>query len=292
MAIQKITSGVIETSQTLTTPTISGNLNIDSTGTTGIRVPSANTLVAYNGGVERVRVDSSGNLGLGYTPSAWYGYKAIQYSNGTNAHGSLAIGSYTSQSIMDLSTNYYNDATTGDTYIGAGYSAKYRQYAGKHIFYVAPSGSAGGAISYNTMMQIDNNGYVTMPSQPAFHAIDTGTNSLVSGAQNIILGATRVNRGSIYNTSNGRFTAPVSGTYYLYAQIILESGGGQAAWFKINGSDPSTSNSNLYSSISSGYTTTSSHIMITLSAGDYVNWYMSSGNTNLGNCVFGGWLIG
>ena len=65
MPIQKITSGVIESSQTLTTPTISGNLSLDSTGTTGVRVPSANTLTFHTAGTEDMRITSAGYVGIG-----------------------------------------------------------------------------------------------------------------------------------------------------------------------------------------------------------------------------------
>jgi hypothetical protein len=65
MPIQKITSGVIESSQTLTTPTISGNLSLDSTGTTGVRVPSANTMAFHTAGTEDMRITSAGDVGIG-----------------------------------------------------------------------------------------------------------------------------------------------------------------------------------------------------------------------------------
>jgi len=70
MPIQKITSGVIESSQTLTTPTISGNLSLDSTGTTGVRVPSANTMAFHTAGTEDMRITSAGNVGIGTTSPA------------------------------------------------------------------------------------------------------------------------------------------------------------------------------------------------------------------------------
>jgi hypothetical protein len=43
----------------------SGNVSLDSTGTTGIRLPAANTLVFYTAGTEDVRVTSAGDVGVG-----------------------------------------------------------------------------------------------------------------------------------------------------------------------------------------------------------------------------------
>jgi hypothetical protein len=60
-----ITSSQIAPSVTLTTPIISGNLNLDSAGTTGIRVPSANTISFHTAGTEDVRIDATGNVGIG-----------------------------------------------------------------------------------------------------------------------------------------------------------------------------------------------------------------------------------
>jgi hypothetical protein len=65
LAAGSVTGDKIAPSVTLTTPIISGNLSLDSTGTTGVRVPSANTISFYEGGVEAVRIDSSGNMGIG-----------------------------------------------------------------------------------------------------------------------------------------------------------------------------------------------------------------------------------
>ena len=56
---------------TITTPTISGNLSLDSTGTTGVRVPSANTLAFHTAGTEDMRITSAGDVGIGTaTPSS------------------------------------------------------------------------------------------------------------------------------------------------------------------------------------------------------------------------------
>jgi len=60
-----ITSSQIAPSVTLTTPIISGNLNLDATGTSGIRLPAANTITFHTAGTEDVRIDATGNVGIG-----------------------------------------------------------------------------------------------------------------------------------------------------------------------------------------------------------------------------------
>ena len=65
LGTNSVSSNNIIAGVTLTTPIISGNLNLDSAGTTGVRVPSANTLAFYEGGVEAMRIDSAGNIGIG-----------------------------------------------------------------------------------------------------------------------------------------------------------------------------------------------------------------------------------
>jgi hypothetical protein len=62
-----IVSSQIAPSVTLTTPLISGNLNFDANGTSGIRLTSANTITFHTTGTEDVRIDANGNVGIGTT---------------------------------------------------------------------------------------------------------------------------------------------------------------------------------------------------------------------------------
>jgi hypothetical protein len=100
---------------------------------------------------ESMRIDSSGNLGLGVTPSAWgSSYKAIQL-----AGGSLASFS---NSALDLYSNAYDSGTGAWKYVASLAATRYAQSDGKHIWFNAPIGTAGNAISFSQAMTLDASG--------------------------------------------------------------------------------------------------------------------------------------
>ena len=104
-----IISSQIAPSVTLTTPIISGNLNLDSAGTTGVRVPSANTISFHTAGTEDVRIDATGNVGVGTSgPTEKLDVRA-------NATFGSAVGTDASihiQSGYDVDIKYLTRLTT------------------------------------------------------------------------------------------------------------------------------------------------------------------------------------
>lgn len=71
-----------------------------------------------------------------------------------------------------------------------------------------------------TGLTTNSQGFVTLGSRPWFIAYSTsGWNTFTGDAWNVpALASTYVNNGSHYNTSNYRFTAPVTGAYYFEHQ--------------------------------------------------------------------------
>jgi hypothetical protein len=61
-------------------------------------------------------------------------------------------------------------------------------------------------------LRINSDGYITTPYQPAFNAKSTNAIA-ISGTVTLTFNSVRSNASNSYNSSNGTFTAPVSGQY-------------------------------------------------------------------------------
>jgi len=116
---------------------------------------------------------------------------------------------------------------------------------------------------------------VIKSNSPAFSAYEYDDYA-VTAAGYITLGNTFVNRGGCYDTSTGKFTAPITGTYYFNAGCPVRASGGSgfSTWtFHINDvnfNPTSTSRPIVYQRIDTGtdHQSTSGSLMVTLNAGD------------------------
>jgi hypothetical protein len=102
-----------------------------------------------------MRIDTSGNLGLGVTPSASFaGYKTFQIAS----QGVISSDS-TSNGELEINNNAYRAVTTAAlTYINSFAATKYAQYQGVHRWFTAASGTAGDPITFTQAMTLDASG--------------------------------------------------------------------------------------------------------------------------------------
>jgi hypothetical protein len=128
---------------------------------------------------EKMRLDSSGNLGLGVTPSAWTSAAKVFEVGST---GSFSNSGANDTAISD--NRYYNG--TNNIYKTTNPATIYSLASGQHRWFTAPSGTAGNAISFIQAMTLDASGnlavgitsYRTAASYNAF-ALNGTTGSLI-----------------------------------------------------------------------------------------------------------------
>ena len=152
---------------------------------------------------------------------------------------------------------------------------------------------AGGNIFSGN--QTFNSGIVTAPAQPVFAAMRrAGTLANATNAI-IIFESTYVNIGNNYNTSNGRFTAPVAGTYRFDTKVQKRSGGALSMYWYKNGAQYERF---AYSDLGGDSPGPGGFIYLTLAAGDYISvGYTHSGGGDIYAAtewftVFTGHLVG
>ena len=79
--------------------------------------------------------------------------------------------------------------------------------------------SAGGTAA----MTINSSGYISQPNRPRFRAKITYSGS-ISYTNTLIFNTVDFNVGNGYNSSTGKFTAPIAGTYYFMHASLGSSG--------------------------------------------------------------------
>jgi hypothetical protein len=168
-------------------------------------------------------LDASGNFGLGVTPSAWGGaWKAYQYIG-----GSMASPNGNNNLILQ---NAYNDGTNY-RYISTAAASSYQQSAGQHIWYTAPSGTAGNAITFTQAMTLTAAGRLLVGGTNDFGVLT----ARAGGNQNGVIQSYIINTGGFALSSINDAGTANQGIEFRY-------GGGQPCIFVYNGNLHATFN--------------------------------------------------
>jgi hypothetical protein len=136
---------------------------------------SASRSLTFHSGTsfaERMRIDSSGNLGLGVVPSAST-VRALQVPSDTVV-GSQGTG-------LNITTNAYFDGSW--KYHATGAATWYQQSSGAHAWWTAPSGTAGNAITFTLAMTLNSSGSLLVTNAAGL-GYGTGAGGTVTQATN------------------------------------------------------------------------------------------------------------
>lgn len=177
---------------------------VSTTGTadTGLWFPAADTVAASTAGTERLRIDSSGNVGVGVTPLTWSVGKSIEVGFAGSSLFGAAAGN-----LQIYSNVYYNG---GSKFAGASssYASSFQLVNSSGGSYFAfntsnAAGTAGNAATMVEVMRIDSSGNVGIGTTytSLFNSVGGSTRLAVCGssATTDILGNTGASI-SIINT--------------------------------------------------------------------------------------------
>jgi hypothetical protein len=167
-------------------------LNLDSAGTTGVRVPSANTITFHTAGTEDVRIDANGNVGIGTSSPTQKldvsGEAQLSYAGGNNYLYFQATNNYVGR-----------NGSTGDMWLNA--------VGAQNIIY---------GIGGTERMRLDANGNLGIGVSPSYKF------SVTSAGATSVAVLTNSNGSTPYGMSIGYSGAAPANTDYgfLYCSDI------------------------------------------------------------------------
>ena len=219
----------------------------------------------------------------------------VTLTTAATAGDEVTVTSFVTFEVADTYTKTAADSryvnTTGDTMTGALVVSaaetndiikleRTGSYAGSGYIYANQNQTFGvktGAGQYQLM--VDSAGRVTMPYQPAIRMlrVSGGANIPQNASSTIPFDYTEYSSGITYNASNGRFTVPTTGVYFIsvngrfnnHTSMPLEIG------IRINGA---TRSYKYIHATSTSYHGTDTNLIYYMGANDYFDAYIYQGS--------------
>jgi len=187
---------------------------------------------------ERLRIDSTGVVGLKVTPDSWENdasLAAIQLS------GYGALHNYYNN--VSLSFNAYQDSSSTSKYLTTDEAARYTMDSnGDHVWYTAPSGTIDTNITFTERLRITSNGNARFRADNTTsnftvnnitgttYVLDTTTPSAVGTGGRIVFGSTYYTQGNTMGTAyigSYKENAPSNGADEYNHSLVFGNGNGE-----------------------------------------------------------------
>ena len=220
--------------------------------------------------------DSSGNVGVGITPTSKFHTKGDQSGGFIKCDAAEGTTRFfvTGNDTSDVEVNLYEKAGGQRGILVGGtseFAIKAPSSSAPLKFYTTPSGG-----SQTERMCIDANGYVTKPAQPYakihFNAGSAGGVDSSSLTKQDSVSASTVRNGMSHTT--GRITVPIAGTYLIYNHNNNYEGGNAHMAVRVNGSNINGGNAQNGDNDSTYWKSIDVMTVVDLSASDYVESFL------------------
>jgi hypothetical protein len=181
-----------------TAPYYAGGTTLVNNSAAGVNIASSHAsglIRLYTGGSTlALTIASTGNVGIGVTPSAWFtsgGYKVLELGAG------LSLDSGNDFRARIASNAFVNSG--GDwEYRNTGFASNYIQTSGTHIWYIAPSGVAANAVTFTERMRINSSGFLKVSNNGVYNDSAGGYHEILTNGNNSDLLFTRHTAASPY----------------------------------------------------------------------------------------------
>ena len=225
----ELVDGSIDTSHIaddqVTGAKLANDIAISTTG--AITTTGAFTSIGIddNADANTIKIDANENVGIGVTPRTDW----VSTRTGLQIGPRSVLWGESNNNNTLLSHNVY-ETSSGYAGIANGPSTFFLMSAGEMNYRNGTnSAGAGGAVTMSTRLAINAAGAVTMPSQPAFLAMSSPTQTSVSSGATVVFGTERFDLQSNY--ASNTFTAPITGKYHFDWMCSIQDINTGEAWY-------------------------------------------------------------
>jgi len=265
-------------------------MSIVLNGTTGITTPDVTSdgalKIDASAPDDSLVVDASGNVGVGVTPSAWSAsIKAIDINTTGFIYGSGAS--------LTIGENGHYDGTAW-RYKTTSEATYYANIAGQHRWYIAPSGTAGDAITWTQAMTLNASGQLGINTASPSYTLDVdGTTNATTYRKNGVAGKLLVKSDIVSdgtNYSNTGFT----NTFMSDTLAFTPASASSEVWVSIQafvslnqtgGDNDAVGTLYAYTVQSNGTTIVSNIGLATGTTDNYIGFFDLAANGQVRHCV-------